>query len=262
MSEPVDRWEWLDVVRRARLGRTTKAVAVMLATYANQDGTRVFPGIPRIAVVCEVGYNTAQRCLTDLREFGLIERVYRAGASGKADEYRLILADGVGERVPTPAQIDLEIRKVRRPWGGPRTTPSGEVKPDESQPLPTARGEAEESDGDTSTHGAMGEEPTSTHGTTGPLPAPCVATNHAHEPLTTTNHETADVRTAVTVPREATPDQDPIFTDEEKPRLRLVPPSGRGFGFCMPCYATGQTVVAADPINGSACALHLQQQAS
>ncbi|WP_426502581.1 hypothetical protein ACPPVO_33715 [Dactylosporangium sp. McL0621] len=42
--------QWLDVVRRARLGRTPKAVALMLATYADNDGRRVFPSVTRLAV--------------------------------------------------------------------------------------------------------------------------------------------------------------------------------------------------------------------
>lgn len=226
MSAPVDRWTWLDVVRRARLGRTTKAVAVMLATYADRDGTHIFPGLPRIAVACEIGYNTAQKCLTELRDLGFIERVYRASQPGRADDYQLILDEGVAERVPTPAQIDLEIHRMRKPWGKPLTARKVEAKPDEESPLPTAQGEAKPDDaadaGGTSTHGASDEEQTSTHGTTEPLPAPCVATPHAHEHLTSTSHETADLRTAVTVAREADAVEEPIFTEEEKPRLRLV----------------------------------------
>lgn len=36
------------------------------------------------------------------------------------------------------------------------------------------------------------------------------------------------------------------------------PASRRGFGFCMPCHAEGKTTLAADPINGDACAHHIR----
>lgn len=32
----------------------------------------------------------------------------------------------------------------------------------------------------------------------------------------------------------------------------------RGFGFCLPCHAEGQYTLAADPVNGDACAHHLR----
>ncbi len=110
--------EWVDVVRRARLGRTVKAVAMVTASYANADGTRVFPGIARLAVQCEIDYRTAQRALAVLRKAGLIEVVRRgARRSGKADEYRLILAADLLERchVPTPAAERVAIERMGEP---------------------------------------------------------------------------------------------------------------------------------------------------
>lgn len=111
MADPVDQSLtlrlWTDVVRRARLGRTTKAVALMLATYADNDGSRVFPGVARLAVDCELTYNVIQTALKSLRAAGLIEVVRKAVRRRHADEYRLILADDVLDRIDvlTPAQI-------------------------------------------------------------------------------------------------------------------------------------------------------------
>lgn len=121
MSESITLRQWTDVVRRARLGRTVKAVALLLATYADTDGTRVFPGIARVAYEAEITYNVAQRALAALRDAGLIKVVHRATrrASGnkprKGDEYRLILAADLFERVdvPTPAQSDAAIHAIR-----------------------------------------------------------------------------------------------------------------------------------------------------
>lgn len=112
--------QWTDVVRRARLGRTVKAVAMVLATYADANGQRVFPGVARLAWECEINYNTAQQALAKLREVELIELVRKSGTKGakrrEADEYRLILGEGLLEHVevPTPAQAEVAMNKIRR----------------------------------------------------------------------------------------------------------------------------------------------------
>lgn len=108
--------DWTDVVRRARLGKVVKSVALMLATYADfTTGRRIFPGVARLAVDCEISYNTAQSALTALRNVGLIERVrYGTRRKGMADEYRLILAPDLIERVEvlSPAQVTLAAERM------------------------------------------------------------------------------------------------------------------------------------------------------
>lgn len=283
---PVDRWEWLDLVRRARLGRTTKLVAVMLALYANEDGSRVFPGTARLAVVCELGYNTVKDHLAVLRDRGWIERVAKAGARGRADEYRLTVSDG--EEVPTPGQIDAEIERLRSAKAGykPRPQPGARAevpaaKPvDNSEPQPGARAEVEPDSDQTSARLTGRGEPTSARLTGEPQPGARAATNHVPRPVTTPDHPTADLRTAVTVSREAGP-QDPISDvggeasvatqlrliagNPDAPSPDVTPGRPRtalrgGFGFCMTCYADGKTVLAADPVNGSACMFHIRNQ--
>jgi hypothetical protein len=107
--------DWVNVVRRAELGSTVKLVALMIATYADPDGTHVFPGVPRLAVQCDIDYRTARRAMAALREKGFLQ-VTRRGArrSGKSDEYRLILAADLLERcdVATPAAERLKIERV------------------------------------------------------------------------------------------------------------------------------------------------------
>lgn len=107
--------EWVNVVRRAKLGATVKLVALTIASYADPDGTHVFPGVTRLAVQCELKYRTTQYALARLRKAGLIE-VVRHGdrRGGKSDEYRLILAADLLERcdVPSPAAERLEIERV------------------------------------------------------------------------------------------------------------------------------------------------------
>src|SRR6185369_8977734 len=107
--------EWTDVVRRTRLGRTTKAVALTLATYADADGTRVFPGIARLSFDCELGYNVVQQCLSRLREFKLITLVRSGSVRGASDEYRLTVPEDLDEHVPlpSPTQAKKEIEAIR-----------------------------------------------------------------------------------------------------------------------------------------------------
>jgi hypothetical protein len=130
VDQPITLRQWVDVMRRARLGRTTKAVALMLATYADNDGTRVFPGVARLSVDCELTYNVVQGALKALRDAGLIQVVRRAARRGRADEYCLILAPDVLDRVDvlTPAQVGtaaVALADRRRGRYRPTTTAGG-----------------------------------------------------------------------------------------------------------------------------------------
>lgn len=106
--------DWVSVVRRARLGRTVKSVAFALALYANPDGRKVYPGVARLAVECELGSKVIKQSLKALRDAGLIEVVRPAARAGESSEYRLMFADDLLERieVPTPGMHTLAIRDV------------------------------------------------------------------------------------------------------------------------------------------------------
>jgi DNA-binding transcriptional ArsR family regulator len=114
--------EWVAVVRRARLGKSAKAVALMMATYADPDGTKVFPSFARLAVETELDYRTVQRAARTLREAGLIE-ITRTGARrrGRGDEYRLVPMDGTRElrcEVLNPAEVELAKEHIARTHRG------------------------------------------------------------------------------------------------------------------------------------------------
>lgn len=83
---------WIDTIRRARLGRTAKLVALMMATWADKNGASVHPGIARLAVSCNLTYNVVQTALAELRNAGFIRVVARATGRHQADEYRLVIA--------------------------------------------------------------------------------------------------------------------------------------------------------------------------
>jgi hypothetical protein len=73
---------------------SVKCVAFALATYANQDGSSIFPGNERLTAVTCQGDKTVRRALDWLRSGYLIDRVRegsRGGRRGLADEYRLTI---------------------------------------------------------------------------------------------------------------------------------------------------------------------------
>lgn len=93
---PVDRFEWERIVRRVQMPSGTKYLALMLATYADQDGSRIRPGVERLALVMCVTDRTVKRSLSALRELGLIERTKQGNRhAGLADTYRLTVPSTV-----------------------------------------------------------------------------------------------------------------------------------------------------------------------
>ena len=254
--------EWLSVVRRARLGRTVKGIAYALATRCNNDGTRLFTGIARLAVECEVTPKVMKQTLRTLREVGLIELVHASRTLGETNEYRLTLPPEGRLVVPTPAAHDLEIARVsaslRGKWKNLRGT--GNPAGDDLRGSSDTAGEDDEPE--PAGYAKDRNEPPAGYGKDDLRGTPYPATSPLPRQSTTTSPNTEELRTDLEVVDDPTPNQDPIFSEGQKPRLRLVPPAGQGFGFCLPCHAQGKTTLAVDPVNGAACATHLRQEAS
>lgn len=99
-----DTFEWHRRFMRSTHDTTTKAVGSLLLTYADPDGTSVFPGRSRIAADLNMSVSTADRALKTLRGAGWIARVRRGTSNGKADEYRL--------RMPTATQPGQHTRRL------------------------------------------------------------------------------------------------------------------------------------------------------
>jgi hypothetical protein len=100
--EPVTRFEWERLVRRARLGSVTQHIALLLGTYASRDGTNVRPGVKRLALVSDYDARTIKRALVKLRRLGLIERIeerFAKGRNGGNDVYRLTFPGDLAERI-------------------------------------------------------------------------------------------------------------------------------------------------------------------
>ena len=195
--------DWTDVVRRSRLGRTTKAVALTLATYADADGTRVFPGIARLSFDCELGYNVVQASLAKLRQFKLIELVRAGSIRGSADEYRLTIPEDLDGyvSVPSPAQARKEIEAIReRRRGKYRPVDISEAPVDNSDLHPTATGAGIRTFGGPAPHAVGAETRPAPHGVLHLHPTPLAPTSQ--DLFTTTTHqEMTGFRTELALPR-------------------------------------------------------------
>lgn len=226
MSQKITLRQWTDVVRRARLGRTVKAVAMVLATYADADGTRVFPGIARLSYECEIGYNVTQNALAKLRDVQLIELVNRSKRRGTADEYRLILGAELLERieVPTPAQVELAINRIRnakhrqpKPAVHPTALGTEEADADDLHPTPLGVEDPETAEvhptglgvDEARTPNGVGSKPASTPNGVGRVhPTPLGATTHYLD-TTTTAHSGEEVLTTSHPPRAGAAESNP-----------------------------------------------------
>jgi hypothetical protein len=118
--------EWTDLLARVRFGTvkvagknitgaTIKAVAGRLAAYADADGTRVRPGLARLAVDLELHFGSVKRAVQHLAHLGLIRLVQSGARLGHADVYRLAIPIDLLDRIEvwTPAQHRAEVEKVR-----------------------------------------------------------------------------------------------------------------------------------------------------
>ncbi|NKS66388.1 hypothetical protein GS461_09880 [Rhodococcus hoagii] len=88
--QPIDRFDWQRVIRRVEIPSGVKFLALMLATYADPDGSRVRPGVKRLARVMAVSEPTVKRSMAVLRSLGLVVLVKQGNRwANQADEYRL-----------------------------------------------------------------------------------------------------------------------------------------------------------------------------
>ncbi|GLH97373.1 hypothetical protein [Phytohabitans aurantiacus] len=118
--------DWTDVLARVRFGTvkvagknitgaTIKAVAARCAAYADADGTRVRPGLARLAVDLELHFGSVKRAVQHLARLGLLRLVRPGARPGHADEYRLALPVDLLDRIDvwTPARHRLEVERIR-----------------------------------------------------------------------------------------------------------------------------------------------------
>jgi hypothetical protein len=250
---PVTVREWTDILARIRFGTVRiagkgvagariKLVAARLANYADSNGTRVRPGIARVAVDLELDARPTRAIVAYLREVGLIELVRASKTTGGADEYRLTLPVDLLDRddltVWSPTRHTAEVDRIRaalrrRPKPSP-TDPRGPKLPipegpvDEPPvPVPQGQVEAPETDTRTGPSGTSNEARTGPSGT--PVPVPQGPATYQDLDTTTTFHPDGELRTDVTGPRATgedpkTPKRCPDHRILLKPRTDRLPP--------------------------------------
>lgn len=100
-NQPIGRFEWERIVKRARMPKGAKFLALILATFgASKDGSNVRPSVERLAREMEVSERTVNRSFVWLRENGWVTRVRRGNRwQGRTDEYRLTIPVDVLDRL-------------------------------------------------------------------------------------------------------------------------------------------------------------------
>lgn len=100
---PIGRYEWERLVRRIVMPAQHKLVALLLATWADPDGSRVRPGLELVAAAMGASEHTARRSVRALAgDWGLIDLVARGGGrggKGRTAEYRLTIPTDLLDRV-------------------------------------------------------------------------------------------------------------------------------------------------------------------
>ena len=143
-EEPkVSRYEWERWLRRCILPSSTKLVGFVMATYAARDGSRIFPGVARLAATTGLSERTVRTALGNLRDVGLIERVYpggRRGVQAYADVHRLAIPADLMDRIPMldPEEDQLPNRQQVPPGKPSKGSPNRQPLPagDSSEDVP------------------------------------------------------------------------------------------------------------------------------
>lgn len=121
-TRAVGRHEWERILRRLVLPDRHKYAALLLATWGDNDGTRVRPGPVLLgAAMGGKSEHTGRRMIEALVGYGLLELVSRGGGrggKGKTSEYRLTvpvdlldrfeLLDPNGRPVSPSTQVDAQ----------------------------------------------------------------------------------------------------------------------------------------------------------
>lgn len=207
------------VTRGAVSPQAVRAIAFVIASHADQDGTRVMPGDKRLAVLAECDEKQAKAVRGAFLALGLLALVSAGNRrAGGGNCYRLTipvdLLDGPLVYLG-PEEVRGEIEALRkaardRLAAGNEKRRTGSIGPrmeevDIQGPMDPVQTEAPES-----RTGSDGPPEISRTGSDGPRKqGPSDRrTTHDHPPTPTT--QMADVRTDVAVPREAAAAEDPI----------------------------------------------------
>lgn len=278
---------WNAMIRRARLTDEQKLMCLLVSSYADNNGRNVHCGIATLAVDSGKAYSTARRYMAWMRRVGLIEMVRQGNRrAGLSDVYRLILSPTLGDRIhvmdPEEYREAKEMVKAdNRQGSATRTHKAKHSADDLRSPEPVDNSDLRSSEVDAETTPV--DEPSALTLASADtchlrsLGAPSALTLDEPPPplytspeeLTSPKDHRGDIRSDLAVVRAPETGQDPISSSAltpdppPTPERAPAPKNGaalksaiQGIGFCVECYANGQTVLASDPVAGSICAHH------
>lgn len=87
---PVYTATWIELVARCRLPAARKSVAMMLASFADADGSNAFPRLGKLAVMAGLTLNNARTHLQELEAIGLLAVTKAGGGRSNPTVYRLV----------------------------------------------------------------------------------------------------------------------------------------------------------------------------
>jgi hypothetical protein len=119
-------------MRRCQMKPLTKYVGMVLAQYANSDGTNAFPAVAKLARVTCLSERSVRTALTELRGLGLIKRVQKGGMRGTQaipDVHCLVIPADLLERFDllTPGEEEPVLPTPNRQEVPPGNDPNRHV---------------------------------------------------------------------------------------------------------------------------------------
>jgi hypothetical protein len=107
---PTERSTWINLVLRMNIPPQRKAVAFALSSFANPDGTRVFPGQGKVADMANLHETNARKHIKALVAAGMLIVVKRGGGRGGAtNSYRLARPADI---TTLPLWLDPDMNRV------------------------------------------------------------------------------------------------------------------------------------------------------
>jgi hypothetical protein len=121
--QPVGKFAWQALILRMKIPTSCKVVAFALSHFANEDGSRVFPGQQKVADMAVLHETNARRHIRTLLASGMLQVVKQGGGRGGATtSYRLsrptdittlpLWLDPTMDRVAEEAGSDPEYRAL------------------------------------------------------------------------------------------------------------------------------------------------------
>jgi hypothetical protein len=102
-QQALGRFEWERIMRRARINWDLKSLGLLMATWADPDGTRVRPGVKLLVAVTGTSPSTVGRRIKELHETYLLLQLVRRGGGrggqGSASEWRLAIPVNLLDRI-------------------------------------------------------------------------------------------------------------------------------------------------------------------